>query len=109
MSQATRPGGKVVIVGMGNPVQTLPISAAALREVDILGTFRYTNTYPEAIRLVASEKSLPDLRQLVTQKYHGLENVGHAFEMAGRTNDETGALVLKVVLETGGDLDSDHS
>lgn len=97
---ATRPGGKVVIVGMGNPVQILPISAAAHREVDILGTFRYANTYPQAIELVSGKNPiLPDLEKLVTHRFRGLENVEHAFEMAARTKNEDGNLVLKVVVE----------
>lgn len=97
---AARPGGKVVVVGMGNPVQTLPISAAALREVDILGTFRYTNTYPQAIELVSGhDPLLPDLEKLVTHRFRGLD-VERAFEMAAETKDENGNLVLKVVVES---------
>lgn len=89
-----------MIVGMGNPVQTLPISAAALREVDIIGTFRYANTYPRAIELVASKDSgLPDLHKLVTHRYHGLESVPQAFETASKASDEHGSLVLKVIVE----------
>ncbi len=99
---ATRPGGKVVIVGMGNPVQTLPISAAAHREVDILGTFRYANTYPQAIELVSGQNPLlPDLKRLVTHRFLGLHHVEGAFEMAARTEDEDGNLVLKVVVASG--------
>lgn len=98
---ATRPGGKVVIVGMGNPVQTLPISAAALREVDILGTFRYANTYSQAIELVSGHcPLLPDLEKLVTHRFRGLEHVERAFEMAARTEDEDDNLVLKVLVES---------
>ena len=97
---ATRPGGKVVIVGMGNPIQTLPISAAALREVDILGTFRYANAYPEAIELVSGQNpQLPDLEKLITHRFRGLDDVESAFEMAARTKDADGRLVLKVVVE----------
>ncbi|PWN54073.1 GroES-like protein [Violaceomyces palustris] len=50
---ATRPGGKEVLIGMGTPIQTLPIGAAALREVDILGVFRYASTYPVALGMLA--------------------------------------------------------
>lgn len=97
---AARPGGKVVIVGMGNPVQTLPISAAALREVDILGTFRYANTYPKAIELASGHSQLlPDIEKLVTHRFHRLDDVERAFEMAARTKDGDGNLVLKVVVE----------
>ena len=100
---ATRPGGKVLIVGMGNPVQTLPLSAAALREVDILGTFRYANTYPQAIELVSGHNLLlPDLGKLVTHRFRGLNDVKGAFEMAASTKDEDGNLVLKVVVEMDG-------
>lgn len=98
---ATRSGGRVVIVGMGNPVQTLPISAAALREVDILGTFRYANTYPQAIALVSGHNPLlPELGKLVTHQFHGLNDVERAFQMAARTQDEDGKLVLKVIVES---------
>ena len=101
---ATRAGGKVVIVGMGNPIQTLPISAAALREVDILGTFRYANAYPEAIELVSDQNpQLPDLEKLITHRFRGLDRIESAFEMAARTKDADGKLVLKVVVENADD------
>ncbi|UZP37973.1 hypothetical protein NXS19_005789 [Fusarium pseudograminearum] len=51
---ATKPGGKVMIIGMGTPVLTIPMSAAALREVDIVGVFRYANTYKEIIELLSN-------------------------------------------------------
>jgi L-iditol 2-dehydrogenase len=87
---------------MGTPIQTLPISAAALREVDIMGVFRYANTYPTGIDVV-SKKGLeyPNFMKLVTHRYKGLEAVEEAFEMAGKTKDDEGNLVIKVVLETG--------
>lgn len=50
---ATKAGGKLVLIGMGNPIQTLPIGNASLREVDIIGVFRYANTYPIALGLLA--------------------------------------------------------
>ena len=91
-----------MIVGMGDPVQTLPLSAAALREVDITGTFRYANTYGEAIELLSSKEPLmPDLSRLVTHRFYDLESIPQAFEMAARAQDDLGNLVLKVVVETG--------
>ena len=90
-----------MIIGMGNPVQTLPISAAALREVDLVGVFRYANTYPAAIELLsrASSPSLPNFGSLITQRYKGLEKIQEAFEMAARVKDDEGNLVLKVVVD----------
>ena len=101
---ATRPGGKVVILGMGNPVQTLPISTATLREVDILGTFRYADTYPLAIELVSGHNpQLPNLEKLITHRFRGLDDAESAFEMAARTKDADGKLVLKVIVESTDD------
>ena len=101
---ATRPGGKVIMVGMGTPIQTLPMSVAHLREVDILGIFRYANTYATGIRLLCAQKrggafGLPSLDDMVTHRFKGLENARQAFELAGRTVDDEGRMVLKVVIE----------
>ncbi|KAF1991676.1 GroES-like protein [Aulographum hederae CBS 113979] len=100
---ACRSGGKVMLIGMGNPIQTLPISAAALREVDLVGVFRYANTYPRGIEIISeSEKSVdaPDFRALMTHSFTGLENAEDAFNMAARMKDDQGNLVLKVVIDT---------
>ena len=98
--QATAPGGKIMIIGMGNPIQTLPISAASLREVDLVGVFRYANAYPRVIELLASQDPLlPDLMKLVTQRFSGMDNIPKAFDMAGRVKDDEGKLVLKVMVD----------
>lgn len=94
---ATAPGGKLMFVGMGNPIQTLHIGAAALREVDLLGVFRYANTYPTGIELMASGK-IPALDKLITHKVKGLDNVEDAFKLAGKPTDEQGNLVIKVAI-----------
>ncbi|TDZ38367.1 L-idonate 5-dehydrogenase [Colletotrichum sidae] len=98
---STRPGGKILIIGMGTPIQTLPISAAALREVDFVGVFRYANTYPKAIDLIATKPpGLPPLEKLFTHRYKGLGTITDAFSMAGKVKDESGNLVLKVLIDT---------
>lgn len=102
---ATKPGGKVIMVGMGTPVQTLPMSAAHLREVDILGIFRYANTYSTGIRLLCAQGkngpgfTLPSLDDMVTHRFKGLDKAPGAFDIASRTSDHEGNLVLKVVIE----------
>lgn len=101
---ATKPGGKVIMVGMGTPIQTLPMSVAHLREVDILGIFRYANTYATGVRLLCASKQggarLPNLDNMVTHRIKGLHNAQEAFELASRTVDDEGRLILKVVIET---------
>lgn len=98
-----RAGGRVVLVGMGHPVYKLPVSTAALREVDLVGSFRYAGTYPACIRLVAQpgEKGMPDFETLVTHRYRGLEKSEDAFKLAGKTVDDEGKLVLKVMVDLG--------
>ncbi len=89
-----------MIIGMGNPIQTLPISAASLREVDLVGVFRYAGTYPRVIELLArGDPLLPDLTRLITQRFSGMDNIPRAFDMAARVKDEEGNLVLKVMVD----------
>lgn len=80
---------------MGTPIQTLPISAAALQEIDILGGFRYANTYPTGIEIIA-QGLIPGLEKIITHTYEGLDQVESAFGMAGRQRDDDGKLVIKV-------------
>jgi len=90
-----------MLIGMGTRAAYLPLSTAALREVDILGSFRYANTYPEAIALLASNSPLPKLvAKLVTHRFK-LGGTQKAFEMLARGVDEKGGLVLKVIVGSG--------
>ena len=95
------------MVGMGTPIQTLPISAAALREVDLVGVFRYASTYKYGIDLLAGTdvgivggRPLPDIRKLVTHRFKGLGAGKEAFEIAGKPADQDGNLVLKVMIQS---------
>ncbi|KAI9734275.1 MAG: hypothetical protein M1834_002379 [Cirrosporium novae-zelandiae] len=110
---ATRPGGRVLIIGTGTPVQILPVSAAAFREVDLIGVFRYANTYPLAIEIVSNKglkgnkgRPLPDLKTMITHRFRGMQNVNDAFHIAGKGKDENGNLVLKCLVLLGGEEDS---
>ncbi|KAL5481092.1 hypothetical protein ACEPAI_10033 [Sanghuangporus weigelae] len=93
-------GGRIMLIGMGTSNITLPLSAAATREVDILGSFRYANTYPEALQLLASGE-LRGIEKLVTHRYR-LEDAKEAFELMRRGRDEKGGLVIKVMVGGSG-------
>ena len=89
-----------MIIGMGNPIQTLPISAASLKEVDLVGVFRYANAYPKVIQALANpDASMPDVGKLITQRYKGFDKIADAFGMAARVKDDEGNLVLKVLVD----------
>ena len=66
--RSLRPAGTAVIVGM-NPGEELrvPISFVQNREIVLTGTFRYANTYADAIALVASGRI--DVRSVITGRY----------------------------------------
>ena len=99
---AAAAGGAVMLVGMGTPVQTLPVSAAALREVDLLGVFRYARTYEYGLGLLADRAGcgMPDVSRLATHRFKGLGRAADAFAAAGRPTDNEGNVVLKVIIES---------
>uniref|UniRef100_A0AAV2LTK1 Sorbitol dehydrogenase n=1 Tax=Knipowitschia caucasica TaxID=637954 RepID=A0AAV2LTK1_KNICA len=74
---ATQSGGVVVLVGLGKEMVTVPLVNAAAREVDIRGVFRYCNTWPMAIAMLASGKV--NVKPLVTHRFP-LEQALQAFE-----------------------------
>ncbi len=62
--RALGPAGRAVLVGMGGDEVPLPLSVVQERELTVTGTFRYANTWPTAIALVAAGRI--DLDALVT-------------------------------------------
>ncbi|KAG8906296.1 hypothetical protein FRB99_007165 [Tulasnella sp. 403] len=92
-----RPGSRVALVGMGTPIGYIPLSSSALREVDIIGVFRYANCYPEALDLLGSGK-LRGVENMVTQRFP-LEQTDRAFETLRRGRDENDDLVVKVMVD----------
>jgi L-iditol 2-dehydrogenase len=61
------PAGRAVLVGMGGDELALPLAVVQERELLVTGTFRYANTWPTAIGLVASGQV--DLARLVTGRF----------------------------------------
>jgi L-iditol 2-dehydrogenase len=61
-------GGRAVLVGSGSHDVTLPLMHVQTHELQISGLFRYANTWPMAIALVAAGRI--DLDRLVTSRYN---------------------------------------
>jgi L-iditol 2-dehydrogenase len=79
---------------MGTPNVALPLSAAACREVDLIGVFRYANTYPASLALLASG-ALDGIEKMITHRY-ALEETARAFETVKNGKDESSRLAVKV-------------
>jgi L-iditol 2-dehydrogenase len=85
---------------MGSPIQTLPISDASLREVNLIGVFRYAGEYPEAVEILTSKNpKYPDFSQLITHRFSGLGQIENAFNTASLPKDAEGKAVLKVAID----------
>ena len=75
---------------MGADVLPLPLPYVQNREIELVGTFRYANTWPTAIALAASGRVVLD--PLVTHHY-SLLDVGAALT-AGGTDPSTVKVVV---------------
>ncbi|CAG9791083.1 unnamed protein product [Diatraea saccharalis] len=85
----TRPGGTVVVVGIGPERVQVPLAAALLREVDVRGSYRIANTYPAA--LAAVSRGTVDLSPFITHHFP-LNKIKEAIELA-----KTGA-AMKIII-----------
>lgn len=85
-------GGRVVLVGMAEDSMALPLTAAAAREVDILGSFRYCNDYACAIDLLRTKRV--NVMPLVTHRFpFSQQGVEEAY-----TTSERGGRAVKVMI-----------
>ena len=92
---ALRPAGTAVLVGMGPEEDgVVPLSLIQNRELWLTGTFRYANTYPTAIALVANGRVDPEA--IITGRY-GLDDA----EAALRAGREDATAVKVMVIPAG--------
>ncbi|KAK8628032.1 hypothetical protein V6N13_063744 [Hibiscus sabdariffa] len=64
---ATGVGGKVCLIGLARTELTVPLTSAAVREIDVVGIFRYRNTWPLCIELLSTGKI--DVKPLITHRF----------------------------------------
>lgn len=81
--RAVRRAGRVVLVGMGADEVPVPVSVVQTRELTLTGTFRYANTWPQAIDLVTA--GLVDLDAIVTGHFP-LDQVEQALAATAQPN-----------------------
>lgn len=74
----------MVITGLGENSQCLPIMDVVYKEIDLVGAIRYANDYPTAIDMVESGKV--DIRKMITHHFK-LEDALKAFELAAKRED----------------------
>ncbi|WP_158056900.1 NAD(P)-dependent alcohol dehydrogenase [Halorussus halophilus] len=90
---AVRRGGTVVFVGLADEA-TVPLDVLEIvdNELDVLGSFRYRNTYPAAIELLAD--GAVDVEGIVDFE-GGLDDIGSAFERARERETVKGMITVE--------------
>ncbi|MCJ1300247.1 L-arabinitol 4-dehydrogenase [Hypocenomyce scalaris] len=90
-------GGKVFVIGVGKSEMKMPFMRLSTMEIDLQFQYRYSNTWPRAIRLV--ESGVLDLSRLTTHRYD-IEDAVKAFHTAA--DPRTGA--IKVMIQSEVDV-----
>jgi L-iditol 2-dehydrogenase len=89
--QSVKFGGTVFVTGVGKNEIQIPFMRLSTREVDLKFQYRYSNTWPRAIRLLQS--GLVNLKQLVTHRFN-LDDALEAFKTAA--DPKTGAIKVQI-------------
>ena len=87
-------GGKVFVIGVGKNEMKVPFMRLSTQEIDLQYQYRYSNTWPRAIRLI--ESGIIDLRKLVTHRFD-IEDAVKAFGTAA--DPRTGAIKVQIQSE----------
>jgi L-iditol 2-dehydrogenase len=88
--QAVARAGRVVLVGMGADEVTINVPLIQGREITLTGTFRYANTYPLALELIAS--GAVNVADVITHRF-GLAETEAALTLARRDPRSLKAMV----------------
>lgn len=88
-----KPGGRIAMIGMGAELQKVDMVDYVCKEISIVPSFRYSNTYPLVLELLKDNQE--KLRKLITHRVpFSLEGVETAFHAAAEDPS-----AVKVVVE----------
>ena len=88
-----KPGGRIAMIGMGPEIQKVDMVDYDCKEITIVPSFRYSNTYPLVLDLLKDNQE--KLKQLITHRVpFSLEGVEEAFHIASEDPS-----AVKVVVE----------
>ncbi|HEX9017445.1 MAG TPA: zinc-binding dehydrogenase, partial [Chloroflexota bacterium] len=92
-TRLVRKGGRIVLIGMPG-VDEVPVNLLDIivKEIDVMGMFRYHNVYGEAVRLIAT--GLVEVRSLHTHTYP-LEKASEAIEKAHASEKGTIKVIIR--------------
>ena len=82
--------GRVVLVGMGADDVSINVPLVQGRELTITGTFRYANTYPLALELIAG--GAVDVATVITHHFD-IDHTVDALTLAAREPNSLKAIV----------------
>lgn len=89
--RALAPAGRAVLVGMGADQVSISVPLVQGRELSISGVFRYANTYPTALALMA--RGAVETTPLITHRF-ALEEAEAALTLARREPESLKAVVV---------------
>ncbi len=83
--------GRIVLVGMGADQMSFDVPHLQGREITLTGTFRYANTYPQAIGMIAT--GAVDLDAVITHRFN-IDQTELALTLAQRDPNSLKAVVV---------------
>lgn len=91
--RALAPAGRAVLVGMGADAVPIDVPLVQSREITLTGTFRYANTYPAALALIASGAVATE--PIVTHRF-SVEEAEAALTLGRRVPESLKAMVVGI-------------
>ncbi len=91
--RALAPAGRAVLIGMGADSVPIDVPLVQSREITLTGTFRYANTYPAALALIASGAVATE--PIVTHRF-SVEEAEAALTLARRVPESLKAMVVGI-------------